>query len=43
MSKANVVGVGIGLRHAGGKRTNDLGLVSWCGTKFRQSYCRRKI
>ena len=27
MSKANVVGVGIGLRHAGGKRTDDLGLV----------------
>jgi len=27
MSQANVVGVGIGLRHAGGKRTDDFGLV----------------
>lgn len=27
MSKANVVGVGIGLRHTGGKHTEELGLV----------------
>jgi hypothetical protein len=27
MSKPNVVGVGIGLRHTGGKRTDDLGIV----------------
>lgn len=27
MSKANVVGVGIGLRHKDGKRTNEVGLV----------------
>jgi hypothetical protein len=36
MSKANVVGVGIGLRHAGGKRTDDLGLVVMVRRKVPQ-------
>ena len=27
MSKENVVGVGVGLRHQGGKRTDEVGLV----------------
>jgi len=35
LSKANVVGVGIGLRHTGGKRTDELGLVVMVRQKIR--------
>ena len=34
MSKANVVGVGVGLRHTGGKRTDDLALIVMVSKKI---------
>jgi hypothetical protein len=37
MSKANVVGVGVGLRHRGGKRTGEVGLVVMVQRKVPRS------
>ncbi len=38
MSKANVVGVGVGLRHTGGRRTDDLGLVVMVQRKLPREF-----